>query len=903
MAHSGSSRTERLDQLLEAALDLEGDERARFLASDAVSPELRDELVELLDAAGAANPLDRASADLLSVAADLFHHTAAATSAAVGQRIGRYRLLRQLGEGGTATVWLAERDDDSFNHKVAVKCLKTGLATAESRARFLREQQILAQLQHPHIARLYDAGISSEGVPFIVMEWVDGLSLTRYCDHHLLGIVPRLQLFQKVCAAVAFAHQNLIVHRDLKPGNILVGADGEPKLLDFGIAKLLDDSSEPMTRSGVRMLTPDYAAPEQFSGAPITTATDVYALGIVLYELLCGLRPRQIAHSSPHSGPSKVTAPSEALRRLSDTMTPSEAREGFEPADIARSRMSTPERLRAGLRGDLDTIVLKASQDEPSRRYATVAALGEDIQRYLRQQPIRARPDSLSYRAGKFVRRHALGVAAALATSLALVGGLVVSIRQTAIAEQERRHAESERKQADQRFEDVQSLAHAMIFDLNDVLMKLPGSTPARSLLVKQALTYLRRLGEQRDAALPLRRELAQAWLRVGDVQGAPSMSNLGDIKGAQASYAQASDLVDSLLREAPHDPAARELQAQLLLHRTDVMAMTPTPIESDIAGYRKDIALWEQLQKEGLHDAKRGLANAQTGLANELMWSDKQNDALPLYKTAQATVEAAGPGADPTQYASFLGRNAVHQGDALNGMGRHAEAAPLIRQGLERLQALQRSQPDDPAVTSSVAWASQSLGDVLYYAPDKAARLPAYETARAAFAKLLAADPADHRARRGLALCEEELGDALYMLKRYDDAMAHYRSALQAQQDLQARASLDQDTLHEQGNILYDIANLYKEQHQRDEALAAFRKALTLRQSLVAQDPGSPILHRDVARVLADMADEESDRTASCHDWLASEAEWKVRTTQGNLAPVELSERAPVYQHAAACR
>ncbi len=895
--NSGDSQAARLDRLLDAALELEGEARSRFVASEAVDAALRDELSELLDAAEKVNPLDRPPAELLAAAAELFGHGAVPRVTDSGQRIGRYRLLRLLGEGGMATVWLAERDDDSFNHKVAVKCLRTGLATSERRARFLREQRVLAQLQHPQIARLYDAGISADDVPFIVMEWVDGLSLTRYCDHHQLDIVERLRIFRKICAAVAYAHQNLIVHRDLKPGNIMVGADGEPKLLDFGIAKLLDDSDEQMTRTGVQLFTPDYAAPEQLSGLSTTTATDVYALGIILYELLCGLRPR---HVSSMSMP--ITAPSEALRRFASTAGSERARSTQEAKEIARVRMSTPDRLCDGLRGDLDTIALKASQEQPERRYATVAALSDDVQRYLHRQPINARPDSLRYRTRMFLRRNALAVVASGAVTLALIGGIVVSLWQVGIADHERQRAEQERRHAEQRFEDVRGLAHAMIFDLHDELVKLQGSTAARAMLIKQALTYLQRLGEQDDAAIPLRLELADAWLRVGDVQGAPGMPNLGHLQGALLSYAQATQRIDSVLHEAPANSSARVLQAQVLLHRAAVLYQTDALPAADEA-YRRDIRLWTLLLHDRIGGTGQGLAEAEIGLGNVLFWAGKREQALHYYETAQATMEAVGPGNSPTTYAMFLGKCEIGRGDTLNWMGRPQEADAILRHALERFLALQRQRPDDPTVINLTATAWMKLGDNLIDTPDKAGTLAAYQNARSGFAKLAVADPADMRAKRQLALCEQEIGDTLVALRRYDEAMENYWSALQTEQDVATHDPHDETTRQDMANTWYGIAGLHQERNQTAPAIAAYRQALTIRQNLLTQNPTAAALQRDVAQVLGNLAGVETDHKAACQDWIASDAQWRSLATRGEIAPADRADIAAAHQNAAACR
>ncbi len=421
----------RLNELLDQAFDLDEPARAAFV--ETVPEEFRDELKALLQASEGTGPLERRP---MALASEVLAEQVGTMTA--GQRLGSNRLIRLLGEGGMASVWLAETGEGESLRQVAVKCIKVGRITPESQARFLREQQILKQLRHPNIARLYDAGISAEGVPFIVMEWIDGAVLTRYADDRRLNLTQRLKLFQKICAVVGYAHQNLIVHRDLKPGNILVGGDGEPKLLDFGIAKSLDETTEAMTRTGMQLLTPEYAAPEQFSGEMITTATDVFALGAILYELLCGLGPRSLDSGRKLDRTSPIVSPSEALRRAAKSTSPGDARH---PKQLAERRASFPERLRRQLQGDLSTIVLKALQVEPARRYATPQALSEDIERYLQHQPILARKDAWTYRLGKFLQRHVAGVALTTLVGMALLAATAVSIYQARRAEAEANRA------------------------------------------------------------------------------------------------------------------------------------------------------------------------------------------------------------------------------------------------------------------------------------------------------------------------------------------------------------------------------------------------------------------------------------------------------------------------------
>lgn len=524
-----------------------------------------------------------------------------------------------------------------------------------------------------------------------------------------------------------------------------------------------------------------------------------------------------------------------------------------------------------------------------------------ESRRHLEHQPIRARRDAWSYRLGRFLRRHAFAVAASGAVALALVVGLVGSVWQARIAEHERQRAELERRRAEQRFEDVRGLAHAMIFELHDELVKLPGSTAARSLLVQQALTYLQRLGKENDAAIPLRRELAEAWLRVGDVQGAPGQPNLGDLQGALKSYAQAADRVDSVLREAPGDRAARVLQAQVLLHRADTLFMTSALAEAD-AGYRRDIALWSRLRDDRVTDAGRGLARAQNGLARVLFWGNRREEALAQYTRAQATMEAAGPGDGPTEFELFLGEVEVNRGDTLNWLGRHEEAATLLLHARDRLQALHQAQPDDPTIVFALAKASMRLGDNMINLPDKRPMLAAYEAAHATLAKQAAVDPADMRAKRDLALCDQEIGDALVDLKRYDEAMAHYRAALQAEQDVSAREPHDETTQQDMANTWYGIGALYQARGQNGEAVSAYRQSLALRQALVARDPAAA-LRRDVAMVLGDLADALPAGAEACSDWIADDALWKQLSADSGEAPTDHERIAIVHQRAQACR
>jgi len=367
-----------------------------------------------------------------------------------GQTVGPYTLISQIGQGGMGSVWLAERNDGRFERKVAVKFIHIAQMGKGGEGRFKREGSILGRLAHPHIAELVDAGVSTGGQPYLVLEFVEGEHIDRYCDQQSLGVEARIRLFLGVLGAVAHAHSNLIVHRDLKPSNVLVSKDGQVKLLDFGIAKLLegegeDGSATVLTIEGGRAMTPEYAAPEQVTGAPVTTATDVYALGVLLYVLLTGQHPAGKSLRSP-ADLVKAIVDTEPTRP-SDVVTTAKTAGGETTANAAR-RATVPEKLSRLLRGDLDTIVAKALKKNPPERYASVTALADDLGRYLKHEPISARPDTIGYRAAKFVRRNRTAVVLASLALIAVMAGVTGTLLQARRARAQRDLAIRERDRA-----------------------------------------------------------------------------------------------------------------------------------------------------------------------------------------------------------------------------------------------------------------------------------------------------------------------------------------------------------------------------------------------------------------------------------------------------------------------
>jgi eukaryotic-like serine/threonine-protein kinase len=415
----------RLSDLLDQAFEIPPQRRQAWLADlRAHDPELSVLVADIVASDSVA------SAEQLIETRDMLHRQFAAAietrQSLIGKQFGPYRIIRRLGQGGMGSVWLAERVDGLFTRQVALKLVHTSLLGSTLIERFARERTILAALNHPRIARLFDAGVSDDGQPYLALEYVEGVPLTEYCNRHRLDIPARIELFQQVLSAVQYAHTNLVIHRDLKPSNILVTKDGDVMLLDFGIAKLTTDGEAKetqLTEVGGRAFTPEYASPEQVSGMPVTTASDVYALGVVLYELLCGQRPYALKRTS--------------LGALEDAILMGERAKPSQMVvsdEVAAERTTTPKRLRQMLAGDLDTIALKALKKQAGDRYGSANAMMQDLERFRRGEAVLARPDSSAYRFRKFVSRNKLAVGGVAATGLALALGLAAALWEASVA-------------------------------------------------------------------------------------------------------------------------------------------------------------------------------------------------------------------------------------------------------------------------------------------------------------------------------------------------------------------------------------------------------------------------------------------------------------------------------------
>ena len=542
-----SARWQRSREVFEAVVDLKPDEWREAL--ERVCPEdasLRDDVLGLLraDLSARSDPsrlADRAPELLADAGDDL---DTGYVDGWLGRQIGSWRLIRSLGRGGMSIVYLAERHDGGFRQQAALKMMRNAGEDPSSAQRFVAERQILAEIDHPNIAHLLDGGATSETGPWFALEYVEGTTLLAWCDSRKLGIRQRLRIFLDICAAVSYAHDRLIVHRDLKPGNILVDVAGQVKLLDFGIAKLLDDESM-HTSTASRVFTPDYAAPEQIRGERITPATDVYALGIILHELLCGIRPyrireRTIAALQRAITDQQPTRPSSMLATAVKASGETEAEAEAEALSvIAANRGLSLQALRTRLRGDLDAIVLRALRKEPEARYSSVRELGSDVRNALDLKPVSANKGGTRYVVGRFLRRNALAVSLVAIAVLALLTGLVVSLNQASEARLQRDEANLQAATAREALEFMEGL-----FELAD-----PDKADGRTVTVNEVLERGREqikveLQDQPALRVTLLKSMGQSFLALGVYDSAMALfeesSSLARELGDQAVHLEA---------------------------------------------------------------------------------------------------------------------------------------------------------------------------------------------------------------------------------------------------------------------------------------------------------------------------------------------------------------------------
>ncbi|WP_374566526.1 protein kinase [Ideonella sp.] len=707
-----AERWQLIKRLLADALEQPAEQRHAYVAERAGDDaELLAELGTLLAAAEPSRSLlDEAPAELALDALDA--HLAQQW---LGRRLGAFKLVSLIAQGGMGQVYLAERVDGQYEQQVAIKLMREGLSDPSLVERFRAERQILASLDHPNLAKVLDGGITEEGVPYFVMERVVGVPVDVHAQQRGLDVSARLRLFRTVCAVVHYAHQKGVVHRDLKPANILVTDEGVVKLVDFGIAKrvAMPGDGDAPTATQQRVMTLAYASPEQVLGQPVTPASDVYALGVVLYRLL--------AQTSPYPGDT-----------TSSDFTLSQAICNDEPAPPSAA-VRTNRALRQRLKGDLDAVVLMALRKQPARRYASAEQLSDDLFRHLEGLPVQARRGAWSYRAGRFVLRHRAAMGAALVANLALVAGL-------GLAAYEGIEAKRQKERAQEHFASVRALANMLVFDVHQAIEHLPGSTPARQLIVKNALTYLERLGAEAQDDAQLKVELATGYRQIGDIQGGPMASNLGDPKSARASYERGLALLEPLLN-------------------TELPAKTAAGVYLELGRTIRVLAVL--LASQGELDA--GRQRAEQGIAA----TRRQLKADPNNLAGQR------------QLATLLGALAqIHL-----FAGQDKDFGPAIDEAITLLERLHANQPDEVSTGANLASMygirSQHLAQGATPEVDAPAMLADLNRSAAVLNDLLKAHPDDTMLKANLAVVYDHSGYALLLLKRMDEAITAHRQAV----------------------------------------------------------------------------------------------------------------------------
>lgn len=873
---------QRIRPILESALELDSAHRTAFLDGACADLSLRREVESLIAVH------EQAGTGFLN--SPVLPGTTAVEEACFrmppGKRIGSYEILEEIALGGMGAVYRAVRADGQYKQQVALKIVRADLGDKLTATRFRNERQILASLDHPNIAKILDGGTTAEGLPYFVMEFIDGLPVTDYCDNDKLPVDSRLRLFRTVCSAVHYAHQHLVIHRDLKPSNILITAEGIPKLLDFGIAKILDPTLLPenmtMTVAGLWLMTPEYASPEQLRSEAITTATDVYSLGLVLYELLSGHRahhltshlPHEIARAVLETDPEK---PSTALRRKDDASEQGMEKTPITPELISSLRADSPEKLRQRISGDLDNIVLKAIRKEPRERYSSADQLSEDIRRDLEHLPILARKSTFAYRCRKYVQRHKVGVGASALVLLSLLTGIVLTGREARIAR-------ANQLRAEQRFNDVRKLANSLIFDVHDSIQDLPGSTAARKLIVEKALGYLDSLAQESRDDLSLQRELAAAYERIGNVQGYIYGANLGDSAAALKSYQKALAIrqafsksqsatpgdtcalaqsyrtisetlwalgqTDSALENSrwavqigeqavhgnPNDSDAlkelfRDYQSEANILGGDMSLSSLGDNAAALVFRRKQLEVAERMAPTHPGDVvwQRGLGISLTQMGDQLLEAGERNSALQYYSRAQGILEGVAAHSQGSRSFVVLDRFYSRLALVQIGNGELDKARITMNRALHISQSLLRRDPRDAQTLDDVAGDDAIIAENLSRQGKKKEALQAASDGISKAKQLLSLNPND---TESISTLVSVYVAAANVSSRFGDdvqALKHYREAASLLSGVFSANPRDADARVRVAATYNNIAAILLRMQDVSGAARFFHKALSL--------------------------------------------------------------------------
>ncbi|HQU82037.1 MAG TPA: serine/threonine-protein kinase [Pyrinomonadaceae bacterium] len=885
-----AERWKKIKNILENALETAPELRSIYLNEVCGNDEdLRNEVEKLLE-------FEQTDEDILeqNPVSAVFQNENSAKSQ-IGRQIGNYKIIGELGAGGMGAVFLAERIDGEFTQKAALKLIKRGMDSDAVLRRFFNERQILASLEHPNIAHLIDGGTTDDGLPFFVMEYVEGATILEYSDAENLDLEARLKLFREVCSAVSFAHQNLVIHRDLKPSNILVTKDGKVKLLDFGIAKLLKSEEANQTATQMHVFTPEYASPEQVRGENLTTASDVYSLGVILYELLTGNRPYKTENSNI----------SEIIKSICETEPVRPSLFVSRPLKIDKNPTSHDKEQRTkdkelktnpkSLKGDLDNIILKSLRKEAERRYGSVEQFSEDIRRHLVGLPVTASRDTWSYRASKFLQRNKIAATAAFLILISLLGGIAATAYQARIAKRERERAEH-------RFNDVRRLANSFMFEINEQIVKSP--IKARELLVQRAVEYLDSLASEAGNDIALQSELATAYEKIGDVQAEIFKPNLGKTSDALLSHQKALQLREKIYAAEPNSAhgldvakshaligdllmmsgqiaETRENYLKTIQILDSLLASDPAnfavrrkiassyavlgqailrsgSLNEALANYEKSLEIFQKLRAENPQDSslERSIGIVFSFIAFVKMETDQKEKAVEFYGKWLET-EKKLSSADQNDLASrgHLATANTWYGIALNEIGSSREAISYLNEGLNIQEEIYKSDTANFGERTALADSNLELGKVLLKNNLTDEAIKKLEQAILHYEAVWQTDRENLWNRRRIPVSQRFLADAFLQKKDLKKASEIYRQSFAVTKELTDAHSNYSEWQLDLAMIYQQLGKFYLITNDRSAALKNFEQSLPIFQRLSAESPENANRKRDLEAVKSEIA------------------------------------------------
>ena len=822
-------RLQRLESLFDAAMEQAPAKRSAFLLQACPDdPELRAEAESLIRSHESAGDFIESPAVEEKFARELMD-----SGYLPMPRIGPYKIIRELARGGMGTVFLAVRDDDQYRMQVAIKLLKRNLNSESVVKRFKSERQILAGLDHPSIARLLDGGTTPDGIPYFVMEFIDGNPIDDYCRTRELSVTDRLQIFRAVCSAVHYAHRNLVIHRDLKPANILVTSEGLPKLLDFGIAKLLDaqNRADAVASMGLRLMTPRYASPEQLRGLPVTTSSDVYSLGVLLYELLTGEHPYRTSSQLPFEI-------AQAICEQHPEKPSSRVRANPETGKSAASAQS----LRKRLSGDLDCIVMKALSKEPESRYASVEQLSEDIRRHLESRTVIARKDSLAYRTGKFIGRNRVAAIAAALIALALLGGIAVAGWQARMAQQQRIHAEAALDRAERRFQNLHSIA-SFLFEFDEQLKMFGGSYEARKALTQKGIDYLDNLSKESENRPALLKDLASGYIAVHRVN-----YELTDYSEAEKTIEKAVLILEALLNHQPENIEIRRMLLESYRSAANIKSRQGQSISAtqirDKAIAVADPLLVRAAEFGGDSNAwacLMALGNVNTSIDDQKEAVKSYQAALRILKTEGGKIHGFGHRSVAETYAAIA--------EAYSGIGDSAPGLLNARSALATLNELRSTYPESLLDPEADQLFLNRLGEIFLRCGEPGAAIERSSEAIAIGEELVRNNP-DSSLRIRLAASRRNAARARAAAGKPEEAVNDLRQSIDL---LRSVSSLDRfypTARYELLSSLSDVADLWSEGGDLKQAEQVLREAVLISEELVASSTFPGRAEAELARL-----------------------------------------------------